>query len=103
MSGGASLVCPKCRESMTSYERGGVIVDQCTGCRGVFLDRGELERLIDLEAGGVAQSSRPEYQGAPPDRSWRDRAPEPREWRSDDDQRGKRKSKRSLLGDLLDF
>lgn len=25
------------------------MVDQCTGCRGVFLDRGELERLIDAE------------------------------------------------------
>ena len=34
---------------MRSFERSGLQVDQCTGCRGVFLDRGELERLIDAE------------------------------------------------------
>ena len=34
---------------MRSYERNGVTVDQCSGCRGVFLDRGELERLVDAE------------------------------------------------------
>ena len=34
MSPQTGLTCPKCREAMTSYERGGVIVDQCTGCRG---------------------------------------------------------------------
>jgi len=42
--------CPKCESEMRSYERNGVTVDQCTGCRGIFLDRGELERLIDAEA-----------------------------------------------------
>ena len=41
--------CPKCESEMRSYERNGVTVDQCTGCRGIFLDRGELERLIDAE------------------------------------------------------
>jgi len=34
---------------MRTYERNGVHVDQCTECRGIFLDRGELERLIDAE------------------------------------------------------
>ena len=34
---------------MRQYERSGVVVDQCTECRGVFLDRGELERLVDAE------------------------------------------------------
>ncbi len=34
---------------MRSYERNGVTVDQCTGCKGVFLDRGELEHFIDAE------------------------------------------------------
>ena len=44
-----ALVCPKCQGSMRTYERSGVTVDQCTDCRGIFLDRGELERLIDAE------------------------------------------------------
>jgi Zn-finger nucleic acid-binding protein len=35
---------------MRQYERSGVHVDQCSECRGIFLDRGELERLIDAEA-----------------------------------------------------
>ena len=43
------LTCPKCHGTMRTYERNGVHVDQCTECRGIFLDRGELERLIDAE------------------------------------------------------
>ena len=46
----ADLVCPKCQSPMRSYERNGVTIDQCTGCRGLFLDRGELERLVDAES-----------------------------------------------------
>jgi uncharacterized protein len=46
----AELVCPKCHSPMRSYERSGLTVDQCTGCRGIFLDRGELERLVDAES-----------------------------------------------------
>jgi Zn-finger nucleic acid-binding protein len=34
---------------MRQYERSGVHVDQCSECRGIFLDRGELEKLIDAE------------------------------------------------------
>jgi uncharacterized protein len=45
------LVCPKCQGRMRSYERSGVTVDQCTDCRGIFLDRGELERLVDAGQG----------------------------------------------------
>lgn len=43
------LNCPKCMAPMRAYERNGITVDQCTGCRGIFLDRGELEHLIDGE------------------------------------------------------
>jgi Zn-finger nucleic acid-binding protein len=43
------LVCPKCQGTMRTYERNGVHVDQCADCRGIFLDRGELERLVDAE------------------------------------------------------
>ena len=34
---------------MRSYERNQVHVDQCTGCGGLFLDRGELEALVAAE------------------------------------------------------
>ena len=43
------LTCPKCHGTMRTYERNGVHVDQCTECRGIFLDRGELERLVDAD------------------------------------------------------
>ena len=52
------LTCPKCHGTMRTYERNGVHVDQCADCRGIFLDRGELDRLIDAENawhGGSAQ------------------------------------------------
>ena len=44
-----TLTCPKCQAEMRTYERNGVTVDQCSECRGIFLDRGELERLADAE------------------------------------------------------
>ena len=43
------LTCPKCQGAMRTYERNGVTLDQCSECRGIFLDRGELERLVDAE------------------------------------------------------
>lgn len=59
------LACPKCAGEMRAYERNGVTIDQCTNCRGVFLDRGELERLIDAESSYYQQpqGTRPQ---APP-------------------------------------
>jgi uncharacterized protein len=61
------LTCPKCHGSMRTYERNGVHVDQCTDCRGIFLDRGELDRLIDAEnAWHGGSPAAPETPGAPP-------------------------------------
>lgn len=53
------LTCPKCHGDMRQYERSGIHVDQCTECRGIFLDRGELEGLIDAELRWAAQSAAP--------------------------------------------
>jgi Zn-finger nucleic acid-binding protein len=87
-----ALTCPKCGSEMRSYERNQVVVDQCTGCGGLFLDRGELERLVEAESSFY---STPQQQSAPP-----------REERHDDRQgyKGKKKkSKRSFLEDFLEF
>lgn len=43
------LTCLKCGGAMRTYERSGVLIDQCTECRGIFLDRGELDRIVDAE------------------------------------------------------
>jgi Zn-finger nucleic acid-binding protein len=42
--------CPKCSGKWDSLERSGVVIEECEGCQGVFLDRGELERLIEAES-----------------------------------------------------
>jgi len=46
----APLTCPKCTGIWQTQRRNGVAVERCVGCQGVFLDRGELERLIDAES-----------------------------------------------------
>lgn len=90
------LTCPKCQGAMRQYERSGVHVDQCSECRGIFLDRGELERLIDAETAYHA----PPVQGRRDDRGY--------ERRYDDDDRrrsgyGHRPHKRkSFLSELFD-
>ena len=43
------LTCPKCGSPWRSFERSGITIDQCTGCRGVFLAPGELEHLVSSE------------------------------------------------------
>jgi Zn-finger nucleic acid-binding protein len=45
----STLTCLKCGGAMRTYERSGVLIDQCTECRGVFLDRAELDRIVDAE------------------------------------------------------
>jgi len=68
------MTCPKCHGEMRVYERSGVTVDQCTECRGIFLDRGELEKLFEAEAnwnsqqaaGGRPPQQQPAYAPPPP-------------------------------------
>lgn len=63
------MTCPKCHGEMRQYERSGVTVDQCGECRGIFLDRGELEKLFDAEANWNRQQAAtppPPNPAAPP-------------------------------------
>jgi uncharacterized protein len=46
-----AIRCPRCGIEMTTFERSGVVLDQCRDCRGFFLDHGELERLVAAEGG----------------------------------------------------
>ena len=67
------MTCPKCMGQMRQYERSGVTVDQCTECRGIFLDRGELERLLDGENSWHGGSGHPQQQhgyGKPRHKDW---------------------------------
>ena len=42
--------CPHCRTTLLMSERQGVEIDYCPQCRGVWLDRGELDKLIERSA-----------------------------------------------------
>ncbi|SCL22586.1 hypothetical protein GA0070616_2564 [Micromonospora nigra] len=61
-----SLTCPKCHGEMRQYERSGVVIDQCGECRGIFLDRGELEKLFEAEANWNRQHTPAPAPAGPP-------------------------------------
>jgi Zn-finger nucleic acid-binding protein len=107
------LICPKCQGPMRTYERNSVTVDQCTDCRGIFLDRGELERLVDAEQGWQrshpASRDRDDARDYDRDRS-RDRPsgiPNPFKDYDDDDRRrysegSQKRRKKSFFDELFD-
>jgi uncharacterized protein len=43
------MTCPSCGGELVELERSGVRVDACRNCRGVWLDRGELDRIVEHE------------------------------------------------------
>ncbi|MFI7237922.1 zf-TFIIB domain-containing protein [Streptomyces cyaneofuscatus] len=53
------MQCPKCHAQMQTYNRNGVQIEQCSGCRGIFLDYGELESLTRLESQWSQQAPSP--------------------------------------------
>lgn len=96
----SELVCPKCESPMRSYERSGITIDQCTGCRGVFLDRGELERLVDAE--GSFYEDRGLSREEPARQEYREERDIRRE-HGGHKQPYKKRKKESFLSDFLEF
>ena len=89
------LTCPKCQGQMRQYERNGVTVDQCSECRGIFLDRGELERLVDAESRWAEQT----YTEPPP----RQQQPPPLSGQRSDPRYGShRKKRKHWIEELFD-
>jgi Zn-finger nucleic acid-binding protein len=95
------LTCPNDESPMTTVERSGVQFDMCPTCRGVWLDRGELEKLMAASRDEAAPAA-----AQPPPSAWREPPrPEPRRYeRDDDDYRryGHHKKKRFDLFDIFD-
>ena len=46
------MKCPVCDESMREIEKHGVNLDICPACKGVWLDRGELEKILEMASSG---------------------------------------------------
>ncbi len=93
------LMCPNDNASMTTVNRDGVEFDMCPSCRGVWLDRGELEKLIS--AGEALERQAPPAPGYPrPVHQGEYRSENPGRYDRDDD--GYRKKKRRDFFDIFD-
>jgi Zn-finger nucleic acid-binding protein len=58
MSQSVGLLCPACKVDLVMTERKDVEIDYCPKCRGVWLDRGELDKIIEKSAAQEAQQQR---------------------------------------------
>lgn len=100
------MKCPVDHTTLVMTERNGVEIDYCPSCRGVWLDRGELDKIIDRSLADAA----PPVALKEPARDTRPKPPRDDRRRrdddndDDDDRRSYRKKKRdSFLAELFDF
>jgi Zn-finger nucleic acid-binding protein len=56
------MKCPACSADLLLSERQGIEIDYCPACRGVWLDRGELDKIIERSAVESSRSRQGEYQ-----------------------------------------
>jgi Zn-finger nucleic acid-binding protein len=96
------MQCPVCKGvNLMMSDRQGIEIDYCPQCRGVWLDRGELDKIIERS---VAVTARPEPAAAPPARDPRPERHDER--RYPDERRGEErfgKRRESFLSELFDF
>ncbi len=92
------MKCPNCDVTLQMSNREGIEIDYCPECRGVWLDRGELDKIIERSESWSGDRGRDD------DRPRQDDRPR------DDDRRGsesygkpkKKKSATSFVGDLFE-
>ncbi len=103
--------CPACNVELRLAERQGIEIDYCPQCRGVWLDRGELDKIIEksmaptmpMHNATAHGSVPPQYAQQGPYNDYDKR----RDYRrrddddDDDDRRGRKRG--GFLGDLFDF
>jgi Zn-finger nucleic acid-binding protein len=93
------MKCPIDDSPLSVSSRDGVEIDFCPQCRGVWLDRGELDKIIDRAAAAInpGQGSAQQYSAPVSETRHHDR--------TDDDRYSdpKKRRKRSFLDDLFDF
>jgi Zn-finger nucleic acid-binding protein len=93
------MYCPVCKEvQLVMSDRQGIEIDYCPNCRGVWLDRGELDKIIERAA-----PARPPAPSAPPPAYQDDRPRHQYRDYDDDDYDHRGRKKRGFLGDLFDF
>ncbi len=90
----SAMLCPVCHVGLAMTDRQGVEIDYCPQCRGVWLDRGELDKIIERSAQVNAPAPQPSPFGQAsyrPDRDYRD-----------DGRHYQKKRKKSFLEELFD-
>ena len=122
------MKCPLCAVDLVMSDRQGIEIDYCPKCRGIWLDRGEIDKIIERSQAAEAPRTAPEPRHAPaaapampPAASgWTGYAPQPtsagyapppraaEQWRRDDDDDRHRhghhgKKKKGFLSEILDF
>ncbi len=112
------MKCPIDAAELVMTERQGVEIDYCPTCRGVWLDRGELDKILDRAVQAAPAGPAPAAAPTPPPPAPQPRYDEPRydrtrdTYRDDDryrdqgrDQYGRpyKKRKESWLGEIFDF
>ena len=60
------MQCPADGTTLQMSERSGIEIDYCPQCRGVWLDRGELDKIIERNEQSLAQAPQPAPQAPPP-------------------------------------
>jgi Zn-finger nucleic acid-binding protein len=83
-------------------DRQGIEIDYCPSCRGVWLDRGELDKIIDRSAAAEARDFEPGRLAGRGEQLYPEERYDDDRYR-DERYRDKRYRKRGLLGDLFDF
>ncbi len=93
--------CPVCKTTaLVMSERVGVEIDYCPSCRGVWLDRGELDKILE-RASAVPPAPAAAYPSSPPGGGY----PAPRRYDDDDDdykRYGHKRKKSSWLSEIFD-
>ena len=97
------MLCPHCQVPLTMSERQGVEIDYCPQCRGVWLDRGELDKIIDRSAQLTAEPAAPVAPMPPPPGQVPPYARQDDRWAHSHHYGKPHKRKKSFLEDVFDF
>ncbi|WP_163847134.1 zf-TFIIB domain-containing protein [Pseudooceanicola aestuarii] len=102
------MQCPVDGTELLMTDRQGVEIDYCPKCRGVWLDRGELDKIIERQLSETAHAAPPRPMHQHADAAAQSYRPDPRGYRDDDRRRhdGKyyrKKKRKSLLSEIFDF
>jgi Zn-finger nucleic acid-binding protein len=93
------LRCPNDGSRLVEVERSEIFIDACPECRGVWLDRGELDKILVRERQIATSDPDEDFFGEVEGHSRR----RDHETEAHEDSSGRKRRRRGLLEDLLDF